>query len=252
MVEKVSHLYNKLFEFERRIKGFRVYPIHKKLKLPDHLDIYDLLIKEFDLFNARNVLDAGCGVGFGSLKIARETRARVVGISVSKLEIEHAIENLNHLQQTNCTFKLMSFEEVLENTFDTIICVESLKHAIPIEKSVSALLQSLKPEGRLIVVDDFYQLDSHTDKTEQSFIRDWRLEKLIQTKDLPAGEVKDITQYMEKKSIFLSRLKLLVLAAIRPFLSKIYVDVFRGGVHLDILYSEGKMKYMVYAFKKTK
>jgi SAM-dependent methyltransferase len=250
--EKVSHLYNKLFEFERKIKRLGAYPIHKKLKLPEQKDIYDLLVKEYHLQDAQSILDAGCGVGFGSLKIAKETQAKVLGISVSPLEIVQANKNLRSLQHIKCSFEVMSFEDVPKNEFDAILCVESLKHAIPIHRSVEALLQGLKAGGRLIVVDDFYTANLTDGKTEKTFIKDWRLDKLIQIKDLPVGAVRDITKYMEIKSIFSSRVKLLIFAIIRPFVSKIYVDVFRGGVHLDILYNKEKMKYMVYEFKKAK
>jgi len=249
--DKVSRLYNELFEIERRTKKFRLYPIHKNLSLPDHKDIYDFLLVQYKLNESKNILDAGCGVGYGSLKIAQGTQAEVKGISISPLEIHQARQNLDKLQYSNCSFDIMSFQDVPKNSFDVIICVESLKHAIPIHTSVKALLEGLKKNGRLIVVDDFYSGNTISEKPEQQLIHDWRLDKLIEIKDLPLGSRKDITNYVKEKSMLSSTLKLMGLSMLKLIGSKPYLDIFRGGVFLDILYTKKKMNYMVYEITKS-
>jgi 2-polyprenyl-3-methyl-5-hydroxy-6-metoxy-1,4-benzoquinol methylase len=218
--------------------------------LPDKQDIYDFLINRFKLNESKCILDAGCGVGYGSLKMAQSTQANVLGISISPLEIHQAKQNLIQLGNINCSFDILSFEDIPKNSFDTIICVESLKHAIPIHSSVNSLMDGLRKNGRLIVVDDFYFGNTISQKPEQTLIEDWRLEKLIEINDLPAGNTIDITGYLNTKSILSSRLNLIGLAVLKLFVSESYTDIFRGGVYLDMLYAKMKMKYMVHEIMK--
>lgn len=245
MKKNVSNLYNRLFEIERKTKRSRLYPIHKKLSLPDDKDIYDFLIETFKFADSQTILDAGCGVGYGSIKISKETHAQVVGISVSALEIQQANDNLGTHQSKNCFFKVSSFDEVSKNTYDIIICVESLKHAIPIEASIHCLMSGLKPNGRLIIVDDFFSNGNISGKAEQHLIEDWCLDKLIEVGDLPKSNLIDITKYVKIKSMLSSRIKLLALDLLKPFVSQMSIGLFRGGVYLDILYKKKKMKYLV-------
>lgn len=250
MEEKVSNLYNKLFEIERKTKRLRLYPIHKKLSLPNDKDIYDYLIEKFKIVHSISVLDAGCGVGYGSIKISKETDAQVMGISISPLEIQQANKNIAEHHSKNCSFKVSSFEDVPKNTYDIIICVESLKHAIPIDTAIRCLMSGLKPNGRLVIVDDFYSNDNILGKAEQHLIEYWRLDKLIEVGDLPKRNLIDITNYVKIKSMLSSRIKLLVLDLLKPFASQISIGLFRGGVYLDILYKQKKMKYLICEIRK--
>ncbi|MGY6561569.1 MAG: class I SAM-dependent methyltransferase [Luteibaculaceae bacterium] len=252
MQEKVSHLYNTLFNFERKVKKLGAYPIHKRLALPSGQDIYDVILEKGNFTRSEIILDAGCGVGFGSLKVASESNAQVLGISISSKEIEQATKNAQQAENIRCSFTLMPFTMVEPNAFDAIICVESLKHAIPIEQSVKVLLDALKPNGRLFVVDDFYVGSMLKPRTEKAFMADWCLDSLLSLADLPKGSVTDLTEFMPQKSVFGSRMQLFFMTLTRPFVDKVFANVFRGGVYLDMLYSKGKMKYMLYEFTKTK
>lgn len=250
VVGNVADLYDQLSRIERRTKGSRLYPIHKRLSLPENKDIYDFLLANYFFDASMEILDAGCGVGYGSIKISQMTHANVTGISVSPLEIEQAIANSSGLKKSSCSFQLMSFTEVPKNAFDLIICVESLKHAIPISSSVSKLMESLKPNGRMIVVDDFYYGDEHMGRAEQQLIQDWRLENLIKVRHLPESSLRNITDYVRIKPIFLSMIKLIGLVLIRPFVLRTFLELFRGGVYLDILYRKRKMKYLICEIRK--
>ena len=201
MVEKVSNLYNKLFEIESKTKRLRLYPIHKRLSLPNHEDIYDFLIEHYKFEGSMNILDAGCGVGYGSIKISETTQATVKGISVSPLEVQQAKKNAINHQNDKCSFEAISFTDVPKNTYDVIICVESLKHAIPIHTSVNSLMEGLKANGRMIVVDDFYSNDMIFGKAEQQLIEDWCLDKLIDVEDLPNSNFNDMTNSVQTKSM---------------------------------------------------
>lgn len=250
MIEKVSNLYNKLFEIERKTRKLRLYPIHKRLSLPNHEDIYDFLIEHYKFEGSMNILDAGCGVGYGSIKISEITQAIVKGISVSPLEIHQAKQNAISHQNNKCSFEVMSFTDVPKNTYDVIICVESLKHAIPIHPSVNSLIKALKTNGRIIVVDDFYSNNDILEKAEQQLIDGWCLDKLIEIQDLPESNINDITNYVKLKSMLSSWTKLAGLALLKPFVSSMSMDIFRSGVYLDILYQKKRMKYLICEIEK--
>lgn len=249
MIDKVSNLYNKLHTIESRTKSVKLYPIHKRLYLPNNIDIYDFLIDHYQLEGGMHILDAGCGVGYGSIKISEKTQATLKGISVSSLEVQNATQNAINRQNTRCSFEVMSFIEVPKNTYDVIICVESLKHAIPIHLSVKKLMEGLKENGRLVIVDDFYNSGMGFGKEEQGLIEDWCLHKLIDLEDLPNSNVKDITHSVKIKSGLLSTIKLKGLAMLKPFVTPTFLSLFRGGVYLDILYHKKKMKYLICEIK---
>ena len=250
MIDKVSNLYNKLHAIESRKKRVKLYPIHKRLSLPNNVDIYEFLIGHYQLEGHMHILDAGCGVGYGSIKIAELTKATVNGISVSSSEVQQATQNAINHQNNSCSFESMSFIDVPPNTYDVIICVESLKHAIPIHLSVNSLLKGLKENGRLIIVDDFYSSNMNGGKAERGLIEDWCLDTLIDLEDLPNCSIKDITNSVRIKSTLLSTFELLGLAMLQPFVTSTFTSLFRGGVYLDILYRQKKMKYLICEIKQ--
>ena len=251
MINKVSNLYNKLHAIESRKKGVKLYPIHKQLSLPNNVDIYDFLIAHYKLEGHMHILDAGCGVGYGSIKISETTQASLKGISVSSSEIQEATQNAINHQNNRCSFEVMSFTEVTPNTYDVIICVESLKHAIPIHLSVSSLMNGLKENGRLIIVDDFYSSNMNVGKAERGLIEDWCLDKLIELDDLPHCSIKDITNAVQIKPTMLSKIQLLGLNMLQFFVNPTFTSLFRGGVYLDILYRQKKMKYLICELKQS-
>jgi 2-polyprenyl-3-methyl-5-hydroxy-6-metoxy-1,4-benzoquinol methylase len=102
-------------------------------------------------------LDAGCGVGFGSLLFAKNEAQKVSGISVSDLEIERANRNKNKYHFDNVDFEVCTFEDVASSRYDLIFCIESLKHALDFDNAFNVLLKGLKTNGKLIIVDDFFE-----------------------------------------------------------------------------------------------
>ena len=49
----------------------------------------------------------------------------------------------------------MNFDALLEEKFDKMIAIESLKHSLNIETTLNNLIASLKPNGILVIADDF-------------------------------------------------------------------------------------------------
>lgn len=248
----ISDLYNSLFQLESKFKKEGEYPIHKRLDFKEHYkDIYDYLISKIDIKN-KTILDAGCGVGFGSLLFAKNNATKVTGISVSNLEIERANVTKIKLNLENVEFKVGTFDETPPNSFDLIFCVESLKHALVFDNSFQILLEGLKPTGKLYIVDDFFE--GKQSITSKKFMNDWNLNFLFGMSDLKNSsnqfliEVEDLTHFMIKESLLKINFQLLFFKIFKQH--RMFKKLFNGGLLLDKLYAKKQMKYQLIIISK--
>ncbi|MCB0443990.1 MAG: class I SAM-dependent methyltransferase [Flavobacterium sp.] len=249
----ISQLYNSLFELEAKFKKEAVYPIHKQLHFSERFsDIYEFLVSKVDC-KGKTILDAGCGVGFGSFLFVKNQAKEVVGISVSIREIERANEIKTKLKIENCQFQLASFDEI-STSFDLIFCVESLKHSLDIQKSFTTLLDALTPNGQLVIVDDFF--DGHENTISQQLKENWHLNSLISENDIQIDDAnfsissEDLTPFMRLKSLFKIYTQRLFFRLFKK--NSPYKKLFKGGVLLDHLYTKKQMKYKLLIITKNR
>jgi 2-polyprenyl-3-methyl-5-hydroxy-6-metoxy-1,4-benzoquinol methylase len=248
----ITKLYNALFQIEAKLKPDEEYPIHKRLNFGGKFnDIYEYLISKMDIKN-KNILDAGCGVGFGSLLFTKNNAAKVTGISISNLEIESANRNKNKYHFDNINFEVSSFENTAATDYDLIFCIESLKHALDFNKDFNALLRGLKTNGKLIIVDDFFEGKITT--AAEGFMSDWHLNFLFALShfsNVPYNftlEKEDLTHFMPKKSLFKINMQLLLFKLFKR--KSMFKKLFKGGLLLDKLYAEKAMKYQLIIITK--
>ncbi|MFB9076185.1 class I SAM-dependent methyltransferase [Flavobacterium procerum] len=249
----ITQLYNALFQIEAKLKSDKEYPIHKRLNLGGNFnDIYEYLISKIDVKN-KSILDAGCGVGFGSLLFAKNNAAKVVGISVSDLEIESAHRNKSKYHFESIDFQVSNFENTAASSYDLIFCVESLKHSLDFDKDFNALLNGLNTNGKLIIVDDFFE-DKIINATAKSFMTDWNLNFLLalshfsNMSDEFKLDLEDLTHYMPKKSVFKINIQLLFFKVFRR--KSMFKKLFKGGLLLDKLFAKKVMKYQLISITK--
>lgn len=258
-LEFTRTLYNQLVAFESKRRR-KVYPIHKKLDATNlgSEDIYSWLLEKVGFQPGDHLLDAGCGVGFGCITLARELDVRVSGISISEKEIEVA---RRHLSRENLKgevdFRLRSYDQLLGEKFNTIIAVESLKHSPNLEHSLSVLLASLKPGGKLIVVEDMYS-GPPDNKEVQQLVHAWGLQKAFQLHDYVAHdpkwstEVIDLTSAVPYRNRYWIGLRLLIGRVFKTLLaSNQLVATFQAGLVLEWLYASGQMQYQVVIYSKA-
>jgi len=248
--EKVKQLYNVLSGFESKQKKEQAYPIHKRLVFSnsEYKDIYDWIIANCGVSECYKILDAGCGVGFGTQKLAQVFKAQALGISLSEVEVELAT---SYAKSQSVKFENHSYDMKMKEQFDLIVAVESIKHSKNASASISNLYEHLSPAGKLIVVEDLY-LGQQNNKDANMLVHDWSLAKLYTRDDyLPDAkdaklEYHDLNVFMPNKSkigLYLKSKATAFGSAFGNEKSKEINKIFRGGFALDRLYQDGLMSY---------
>ncbi len=260
-IEATKHLYDQLVSFESLGKGGRGYPIHKKLdpRILGFEDIYSWILNRIDIRDGDLILDAGCGVGFGSVRLAKGYLTTVDAISISEKEIEKA--NAYLLRQSvagTVNFYVRSFDELEENRkYDRIIAVESLKHSSDIEGTLVHLLTRLNNHGQLIIVEDLYRAPYLT-QTAIKYIEAWGLKDAFKRSDyqqlLPEIEVEylDLTPAVLYRSANRVKAKIILGRLLKILFPRHkLLAIFMGGLWLELLYAKGLMSYQAVIFTKT-
>ena len=102
-----------------------------------------------DLASGLDVLDAGCGVGYGAEMIARAGASRVVGIDLAPEVIATASERVGEVAD----FQVGDVQDLPfdEGSFDVVVCFEVLEHLEDPEPALTALKGVLHEGGWLVV-----------------------------------------------------------------------------------------------------
>lgn len=258
----VAALYNKLFGFEGQMQS-QAYPIHKKLHFPDAEinDIYDWLVANHHVPKQASILDAGCGVGFGAQVLAKHTQSDVCGISVSEREINFARLNLPDSLKNKVSFVQQSFDQAQSQHWDCIVAVESLKHSEDLQRSLAALLASLKPGGTLLLVEDILttslERPSHINAARK-LCSDWHLKALYNQQDYTTLannhqlQVLDLTPYMRISKMPLIHLKTWLFQCLHLLnRNNALWKIYRGGFLLDAFYAREQMRYQLLKITKN-
>ena len=126
---------------------------HPERIVPDETEsgIVALHLKRYEFARphcvSKDVLDAGCGVGYGSAYLAEVAR-RVVGVDVSDAAIDYARERY---ASDNIEFLIGDLLELdLRARFDVICAFEVIEHLRDPEQFVAKARELLKDDGVLI------------------------------------------------------------------------------------------------------
>jgi SAM-dependent methyltransferase len=97
----------------------------------------------------RDVLDAGCGVGYGTARLG-ETARSVLGVDVSEEAIAYARE---HYASGNVSFAVMDMLSLAceEASFDVACAFETIEHVEDARRAVGELARVLRDDGVFVV-----------------------------------------------------------------------------------------------------
>jgi SAM-dependent methyltransferase len=111
-----------------------------------HFKRYDFAAPFCD---GRRVLDAGCGVGYGAARLAKEA-ASVVGVDVSEEAIAYA---QTHYAASNVSFAAMDVSALAlgDASFDVVCSFETIEHVDDAERALGELARVLNSDGTLVI-----------------------------------------------------------------------------------------------------
>ena len=129
---------------EREYKEYYLFLADKHLQRETDLND-ESIQKILENIVGDTVLDAGCGKGFLSKKIADEMNINVFGIDINISDERGKIENPKFVEGS---IESLPFES---KTFDTVICAHTLEHIPEIQKAVFELRRVCKKRLMIIV-----------------------------------------------------------------------------------------------------
>jgi ubiquinone/menaquinone biosynthesis C-methylase UbiE len=94
----------------------------------------------------REVLDAGCGVGYGTRLLAEHGPARLVGVDVSSEALAHA--PANGAEWVQADLRELPFPA---DSFDLVVCFEVIEHVEEQERVLDELRRVLRKDGILLI-----------------------------------------------------------------------------------------------------
>lgn len=106
------------------------------------------------LRRGEHVLDAGCGAGAPATQIAAQYGVRVTGVTVSPVGLDIARKRAEASGLTGeVRFELGDYHALShpENHFDAVLAMESLMHAIDLQKVLLEFHRVLRPGGRIAI-----------------------------------------------------------------------------------------------------
>lgn len=106
------------------------------------------VLKFFGDLNGKRVLDAGCGKGrYAALLHRKFPRAKITALDISAQMLAHVPAGIQRVQNGLLSLPFP------DGSFDAVLCIEALEHAVNIQAAVHELTRVLSPEGRLVIID---------------------------------------------------------------------------------------------------
>lgn len=106
------------------------------------------------------LLDAGCGQGVVASYVAQASGAEVTGITITPYEVgsaQHVARRQGVAGKTHFLLADYSDPPFADATFDRVYAIETLCHAVDVQKVINEFWRVLKPGGQLVCAE--YQLD---------------------------------------------------------------------------------------------
>lgn len=163
----ISDYYDYTLPFYRIFwhKNSDSYALHYGFWEKDTKDLNEALVntnrflaKKATITSSDIVLDTGCGIGGSAIWLAKNFQVHVVGITISKKQIDKAKELAKKHNLTTLTnFYVMDYLKTSfgPNSFDVVWAIESVCHAQGKHVFLKEAYRLLKDRGRIILADGF-------------------------------------------------------------------------------------------------
>jgi 2-polyprenyl-3-methyl-5-hydroxy-6-metoxy-1,4-benzoquinol methylase len=98
----------------------------------------------------KDVLDAGCGLGYGAGILAAAEASRVCGVDADPEAIEEARQRVPELAEalSRGDIRELRFDD---RSFDLVVCFETIEHVEEPDRALFELRRVLRPDGLLLV-----------------------------------------------------------------------------------------------------
>ncbi len=208
------------------------------------------------------VLDAGCGLGGTAFFLHAHLGGRAIGLTLSPEQAARATaEAARRGVDAACRFAVRDYDGPLDDLLpagaDVIVAIESLAHAPDPAATIGRLAARLRPQGRLVVVDDMPAdgvADNDTDLA--GFRRGWHAPHVASTGAVDAALAQagltvvldaDLTASVPRRAAISLALRLLATRAVAPMATRtparVLHEAILGGLHLERLYARGLVRY---------
>lgn len=159
----------------------------------------------------QDILDVGCGVGWGSIKLATKIKPGVAyGIDITKAMIKKSKKHAQKLKIKNIDFRRASVLNLpfQDNFFDGAISTHAAHHFYKPIKMFGEIRRVLKPNSKLILVDtcgssnlirDFEKKLKKEEKAHYKFFKLSEAKRLLQKSGF-----REIKGYRKNHTIYIS------------------------------------------------
>jgi tocopherol O-methyltransferase len=187
MTRKIADFWNKTTEGWRTVWGPHIHHgyyenniVLTPLKAQEKL--IEKLIELLDLTKDMHILDVGCGMGGSSIYLAKNYHVNVTGISLSKKQIDIALQEAQECHLENVIFKIedaLALDSFEANSFNIVWSLESCEQFYDKELFIKQAFRVLKPGGQLILATWCSDRDEYQDQEAKKYY------KLCKVFDLP-------------------------------------------------------------------
>jgi len=114
-----------------------------------------LMLNELELDGASNILDLGCGPGLISNHIQRKLKCRLVGLDISPIAIQRAVDRFGSQNQDLQFFTGdMATYDFKSEVFDAILLIDTHYFIEGFLSLIPKLLDRVKAKGKLAIFSD--------------------------------------------------------------------------------------------------
>ncbi len=226
--------------------------------------LHDLLLDALPPLIGPRVLDAGCGLGGTMIDLASRVGGSYVGLTISEQQAavgRRAAERAGF--GASIEIQVRSYDTPPAGPFDLVVAIESLAHSPEPARTVRGLTDRLAPGGWIAIADDMPGEDGTASPDLETFKRGWRCPVLWSAAHhdahLTACGLKpvcdwDLTPYFVPRTLSrirqLERLNRAMRRAVPSGAWRAVMDSYHGGLALERLYREERMKYRLLVFQR--